>query len=131
MGDRTGRPVRYDCFGRVDAEGLWGLLGGEGGRERGREQVVRLAMQQGEEWTRLLAPKASEENGHEVYDHTMVVDLKQLSLKRFRKWDKAYMGNFAKVMSDYTPEVLYKCFLVNAPKTMSAAWAVVEPFLDQ
>ena len=42
-------------------------------------------MQQGEEWTRLLAPKASEENGHEVYDHTMVVDLKQLSLKRFRK----------------------------------------------
>ena len=88
-------------------------------------------MQQGEEWTRLLAPKASEENGHEVYDHTMVVDLKQLSLKRFRKWDKAYMGNFAKVMSDYTPEVLYKCFLVNAPKIMSAAWAVVEPFLDQ
>ena len=41
------------------------------------------------------------------------------------------MGNFAKVMSDYTPEVLYKCFLVNAPKTMSAAWAVVEPFLAQ
>ena len=26
--DRTGRPVRYDCFGRVDAEALWGLLGG-------------------------------------------------------------------------------------------------------
>ena len=69
-------------------------------------------MQQGEEWTRLLAPKASEENGHEVYDHTMVVDLKQLSLKRFRKWDKAYMGNFAKVMSDSTPE---GNFYVNLP----------------
>ena len=42
--DRTGRPVRYDCFGRVDAEELWALLGGEQGREHGRTQVRTQAI---------------------------------------------------------------------------------------
>ena len=47
-GVRAGRPVRYDCMGRVDAEAWWALLGG-GDREAGRTAAIRFAARQSEE----------------------------------------------------------------------------------
>ena len=46
-----------------------------------------------------------------------------MSVSRIRAWDDEYLSEFTKVLNDYFPEVLHKCFLINAPKIVALAFA--------
>ena len=107
--DRTGRPVRYDCLGRLDADDWWGVMAGDEDRTTiGRANAIRYAARQSEEFCRVVAPKAAAENGHAVYDFVYVLDLGRLNLSRMRKWDKAYVEELVGMLNTVYPEVLHK-----------------------
>ena len=128
--DRTGRPVRYECFGRIVPEQLFGLFGeGQAGRDGALRYAARICQTYQEEH---FPAATAANNGEPVYDATVVIDLKGLTLQNFKKLraDK-FLEQFAHVLSTCYPECMYKCFVINAPKLIEMISTAVSVFLDK
>ena len=54
-----------------------------------------------------------------------------LKLKNFNKRTRDFIEGMSQILSDYYPETMQKCFVVNAPFIFTGMWAVVKVFLDE
>ena len=121
--DRTGRPLRVECVGRIDTKALYEFTD--------EEFIMRYHMWQAEVFQLRYMPAAEEQLGREVNSLTCVLDLRYAALERFDGQARDHIRNFINMLADFYPETMHTMLIVNAPDVFSVAWDIIKPLLDK
>ena len=60
-----------------------------------------------------------------------ILDMEGFALSMFMGDSKEYLSRVSKISQDYYPETMGKMFIINAPVMFTAAWSVVQGWLDE
>ncbi|KAF8350977.1 CRAL-TRIO domain-containing protein [Amanita rubescens] len=120
--DKEGRPVYIERLGQLDIKNLYAVTTPE-------RQIKRLVF----EYEKFLAerlPACSAARGHPVETSCTILDLGGVSITNFYRVSD-YVSKAASIGQDRYPETMGKFYIINAPWSFTAVWAVVKPWLDE
>jgi hypothetical protein len=120
--DKEGRPIYIERLGFLDIKALYAATTSE-------RQLKKLV----HEYEKLLNhrfPVCSGVVGHPVETCTTILDLYNVSLSNFYRV-KDYVMQASAIGQDRYPETMGKFYIINAPWTFSAVWAIIKPWLDE
>jgi len=121
--DRTGKPVYFDRMGALDFANMV--------KGSSSERVLQYFIWYSEATVNYRLPAASLVAGKLIAKGLYVVDLSGFALtKHWSKDVREFIKTFVKVASDNYPETIFKTYVVNAPFSFRAVWAVVSAMLD-
>jgi len=120
--DKDGRPVYIQRLGQLDIKALYAATTTE-------RQLQRLVFEYEKSRTDRL-PGCSAVVGYPVETYCTVLDLGGVSLSNFYRV-KDYVSAASSIGQNRYPETMGKFFIINAPWTFSAVWAIVKPWLDE
>jgi hypothetical protein len=121
--DKKGRPMYIECQGRLNIDKLFQIST--------EERVLRHYIQSYEVLLRLRFPACSAVAGTRIEQGLSILDLTGGSSKMLSKKVYSLIQLAAKVGSDYYPEIMGQCMIVNAPMIFTGVWAIVKGFLDE
>ncbi|KAJ7576850.1 CRAL-TRIO domain-containing protein [Mycena floridula] len=120
--DKDGRPVYLERLGGLDIKKLY--------KATTQERLLqRLVYEYGRSFNERL-PACSDACGHPVETFCTILDLANVSLTNFYRV-KDYVYHAAMMGQNRFPETMGKFYIINAPWTFSAVWAVIRPWLDE
>ncbi|KAF7327484.1 CRAL-TRIO domain-containing protein [Mycena kentingensis (nom. inval.)] len=120
--DREGRPVYVERLGQLDLKVLYAVTTPE-------RQLKRLVFEY-EKFLMDRLPACSSAVGHPVETSCTILDLKGASISNFYRV-KDYVMQASSIGQNYYPESMGKFFIINAPWSFTAVWAVIKPWLDE
>jgi len=120
--DKDGRPVYIERLGQLDIKNLYAVTTPE-------RQIQRLVFEYEKFLTERL-PACSSARGHPVETSCTILDLGGVSITNFYRVSD-YVRHAASIGQDRYPETMGKFYIVNAPWTFTAVWAIVKPWLDE
>lgn len=121
--DKKGRPVYIECQGRMQLENIY--------KTTTEERLIRHYIQSYELLLKLRFPSCSAIAGHRIEQGLTILDLNGFSSKMISKKVYAQIQLAAKIGSDYYPEIMGQCYIVNAPMIFTGVWAIVKGFIDE
>eukprot|EP00286_Rhodomonas_abbreviata_P022085 CAMPEP_0181314692 /NCGR_PEP_ID=MMETSP1101-20121128/14957_1 /TAXON_ID=46948 /ORGANISM="Rhodomonas abbreviata, Strain Caron Lab Isolate" /LENGTH=277 /DNA_ID=CAMNT_0023421809 /DNA_START=115 /DNA_END=948 /DNA_ORIENTATION=- len=71
----------------------------------------------------------SRERGVQRYKHTLIIDLKHVSMSMLAGSKRHTIQRIFHVGSTYFPETMWRIYLVNPPMVFRAIWAIIKNFL--
>lgn len=92
-------------------------------------QLQRLVLEYEKSLTERL-PGCSATVGYPVETYCTILDLGGVSLSNFYRV-KDYVSAASSIGQNRYPETMGKFYIINAPWTFSAVWAIVKPWLDE
>jgi hypothetical protein len=120
--DMLGRPVVYQNYAKFEKEKLFNIT---------IDQWLRYTSYKIENIVNCAMPILSKLQNRPVEEMVMIVDLKGAGIMKFTNKDvRAYMGRGFGIGNFYYPQTMGRCFIINAPLTFTALWAVAKIWLD-
>lgn len=119
---QDGRPIYIEQLGKLNIKALYACTTPD-------RQLKRLVL----EYERSLLyrlPACSRACGHPVETYCTILDLGGISISNFFQV-KDYVMEASGVGQNRYPETMGKFFIINAPWTFSAVWAIIKPWLDE
>ena len=96
------------------------------------EQVIHFLIQKYERMINLVMPYLSKLHNRRVDQTFLIVDLKNVKPSLFlNKKVREFLTICSKMGQDYYPEILFKCFIINAPFIFKSAWSFISKLLDE
>jgi len=121
--DKQGRPIYIERVGHMDQKALLDVIS--------VEDMMKFHVQTMEYARTTLFAKASERAGGVIDQQLTIVDLDGLGLSHLGRVTYSFLNGVADIDQNYYPEVLGKMYIINAPWTFKAAWAVIRPWLNE
>ena len=122
--DKMGRPVRIDKWSAWNSKNMMNNLS--------MRETAELFVTSIESEIHCMYPYMSMIEGRRVETSCLIHDMKDFSLSVcFDKDCRDWFGYLAGVAQDCYPEMLEKCYVVNAPFLINAAWALAKTFLNE
>jgi len=120
--DHQGHPLLYDEIGCSSPTQMEASFGGD--LEKLRKFRLRLMR-------RLAVRKEnlSKKHGVMIYKHVMVMDVSAASMSSLNRFKNLVQSVITEEQHLF-PETLYKLYIINAPWTFRAIWAIVSNFVD-
>lgn len=119
--DKDGRPVFIQQLGKLDVKALYNITT--------QDRMLKQLVYEYEKFLSDRIPACSAAVGHPVETTCSILDLNNVSLSSFYKV-KDYVFAASKIGQDRYPECMGKFYIINAPWSFSAVWAVIKPWLD-
>ena len=123
--DRLGHPIYWESTGRVRAPKMLKIGKADGVSV---ESIIRRNTKHMEYFSRLCRQQ-SEKTGRYIGKVIVVYDMTDLTYTL----DGTSIDMFKALThnnTNYYPETMWKTYIINAPVTFRAIWAMVKPFLD-
>jgi CRAL/TRIO domain len=121
--DRKGRPIYIERLGLLKIDEVFKITT--------EERLVRHYIHAYELLMKLRYPSCSAVAGTRIEQGVTILDLHHGSMKILNKKVYGLIQLAAKVGSDYYPEIMGQCFIVNAPMLFTGVWAIVKGFIDE
>lgn len=121
--DKLGRPVYIERLGHLQLEEILKVT-----------TMDRMLLYHIKEWEILINWKfaaCSKKSGRTISQSLTILDLKGVTMKTMNKQVRLFIQKITKIDQDNYPEYLGKMFIVNAPTTFKAVWAMIKPWLDK
>jgi len=94
--------------------------------------MVRRVIYNCENFKRVYYPISSHVAGRNIESTCQIFDLRDGTMSKLASRNCINLLKMgAKVAQDYYPETMGLCFVVNAPMTFVALWAIIKGFLDE
>jgi hypothetical protein len=119
---QEGRPIYIERLGKLDIKALYSITTQE-------RQLQRLVLEY-EKFITDRLPACSAAVGHPVETSCTILDLYNVSLSNFY-YVKDYVMQASSIGQNRYPECMGKFYIINAPWTFSAVWAIIKPWLDE
>ena len=103
--DKKGRPIYIECQGRLNIDKMFQITS--------EDRLLRHYIQSYEVLLKLR------------------LDLHGGTTKMLSKKVYSLIQLAARIGSDYYPEIMGQCYIVNAPMIFTGVWAVVKGFIDE
>ena len=95
------------------------------------DRLLRHYIQSYEVLLKLRFPSCSAVAGHRIEQGLSILDLHGGTTKMLSKKVYSLIQLAARIGSDYYPEIMGQCYIVNAPMIFTGVWAVVKGFIDE
>lgn len=96
------------------------------------DQLMHFLIQKYERMMYVVMPILSKIHKKRVDRTCLIIDLKGVGTSTFfNKELRNFLNICAKMGQDYYPEVLGKCFIINAPMLFKGIWSIVSTMLDE
>ena len=121
--DKKGRPIYIERQGQLKVDDVFKITT--------EERLVKHYIKSYELLLKLRFPACSAVAGQRIEQGLTVLDLHGGSTKILSKKVYGMIQLASKIGSDYYPEIMGQCFIVNAPMLFTGVWAVVKGFIDE
>jgi hypothetical protein len=121
--DKKGRPIYIECQGRLNIDKMFQITS--------EDRLLRHYIQSYEVLLKLRFPSCSAVAGHRIEQGLSILDLHGGTTKMLSKKVYSLIQLAARIGSDYYPEIMGQCYIVNAPMIFTGVWAVVKGFIDE
>ena len=125
----SGTLVMFEQQKHTNVDGLESLI--DGNQDASLAYAQARVCARVEQSSRRFTLAASMFHGRPILNTTMVKDLSGMGVVQLVSIArKSFSKTSSKTLSDHYPESLNKVYVVNAPRGVGAAWAIVKQFLD-
>jgi len=121
--DRLGRPIYIEIVGEINPKDLF-LYTSE-------ERLLKYYVQEYEKLIKVRYPACSKAIGRLVEQQLTIMDMKDEAMKFMFGDTKRFVQMTTHIAQDYYPEILGQMFVVNAPFSFKALWAMFKSFVDE
>ncbi|KAJ7638219.1 CRAL-TRIO domain-containing protein [Roridomyces roridus] len=119
--DKSGRPIYIECIGNLNVKALYACTT--------QERLLQRLVVEYEAFLNTRIAACSAAAGHPIEKSLTILDLGGVSLSNFIRV-KDYVFASTYIGQNMYPEVLGSFYIINAPWSFSAVWAVIRPWLD-
>ncbi|KAG6906972.1 hypothetical protein DXG01_011169 [Tephrocybe rancida] len=120
--DKDGRPIYIERVGQLNMEALY--------KATTQERLLQRLVLEYERFTTYRLPACAKAVGHPVETSCTILDLKGVSMTNFYHV-KDYVFQASSIGQNRYPECMGKFYIINAPWSFTAVWAVIKPWLDE
>ena len=96
------------------------------------DQIIKFLIQKHERMIYLVMPFLSRYHNKRIDRTCLIIDLKNVKTSLFfNKKVREFLAICSKMGQDYYPEILARCFVINAPFLFKGIWSFVATMLDE
>jgi len=121
--DKLGRPIYIELIGDINPKELF--------QYTNEERLLKYYVKEYERLLKGIYPACSNVAGKRVEQSISILDMKNEAMKFMFGDTKKFVEITTDMAQNYYPEILGQMFIINAPFSFKAIWAMFKSFVDE